>query len=269
MAKKKGEKMKKFVIFTVVLMLSFVIMNSNYQGISAKNSNVVYESEQITDYDTLLKMAKKELKNESKINIASELKIKKNGEEYVNGEKVKVYEYTQKLKKVKNSNGDSTTTYVTNVFTVIDDGSGGGVTPPDFDSSQYRSGWDGSIGVKASMRIFWTEYYDGYIDMTYYGLVQVEGEWEVQDIQLYITNKEVLIGISGITYQVKPYLIFSRTVTKYPTYLDFMYQPPSDWPLVVDHYQHALGAIMSCTIHRESVTWEFSLHNQVIYDIYT
>jgi len=259
--------MKKFVIFTVILLLSFVTMSFNYQEISAKNSNVVYESEQITDYDTLLKMAKKELKNESKFNVTGELKIKKNGKEYVDGVKVIVYEYTQKLKKVKNSNNDSTATYVTNVFTVIDDGSGGGVTPPDFDSSQYRSDWDGSIGVKAGMRIFWTEHYDASIDMTYYELVQVEGEWEVQDIQLYITNKEVLIGISGINYQDSP-LLFSRTVTKYPTYLDFMYQPPSDWPPVVDLYQHALGAIMSCTIHRESVTWEFSLHNQVIYDIY-
>ncbi len=260
--------MKKIFVFIFAIFLAFSLQFVNFSVLATSSSTILYQNNDVKDEKEILKMGLQKKIPVKDTTIDHCVLVKKDGKIVSDYQKIKVFEYTQVLKKVKTSDNIIVTTYITSLI-YFDDGEGGGVgvTPPEYDGSQYASDWDGSIGVQASSTIYWNETYDSTRNLHYIDLVKASGGWLIDDIQLSITSQEVELDQSGWYYNGNVFTVFNESITHTTIYGSYVYYAPSDWVPVISEYTHGIRAIMRCTIVRGTGSWEFQFTNTVIYTV--
>lgn len=216
----------EMILVIIIFVFSFGI------SIHAEDSKNVILYEEITDFEELYQISQNN--DQTKENIQNtEVIISNNNKVDKDSYKVKSYKVKQKLKMEVYDDSTTVTTYsATAIFELI--GDGGSVI--NYDKSIYKSGFDGSLGVRAYSTIYYTE---TVIDsITYVDLVKVVGGWQVYDYQLYVTNHKINIGQSG-------YLEYGGFVQQFVSMSDisdpFTYLAPSTWQRVSSVVYYAVG----------------------------
>ncbi|MCF7926437.1 MAG: hypothetical protein K9L74_02505 [Candidatus Izimaplasma sp.] len=256
--------MKKSFIFIISVLFFSAISMLNFTVISATSSKT-YINNNIKTENEIVEMAMNNSEKLQNNEHYQKIVIKQDGKVLPDNANAKAFQYTQRIKSETDSEGITTTTYSTISVFMVDPGGGGGggSSLPDYDSAQYRSDWDGSIGVKAVSTIYWTEtnsanWYEDYIE-----LVMVDGEWTVYDPQLWISSKNVEVRAMG-NYYINSYLIhYNKTVDFYPTSGSFQYYSPThfDFYGALTSLSYGFGVNMKCTVNRGGFSWSFEFFN--------
>lgn len=253
-------KIKKIFIIALFLVFSLNIYGNDIISVNAEDAKNITIYEEITGLDKLYELAREndgiDLGYEK-----SETLIHKDGKEDNDAFNVKNYKFRQKLKVEVLDDGITITTYsIVNFFEVIDDGGGGGggTLPTEYDASNFRSSWDGSIGVKTYSTIYWTE--TNISGITYVDLVKVDGGWQLYDYHLSITDKSIIVGQTGFTLDNFFQQVSSNL--NYSAYT-FTYYVPSSWSPVATSAYYAVGITTFCTIVRGTGSWELIMTNHI------
>lgn len=260
--------MRKLILLFVSALIIASYSMLSFTNVSARTINTDTENGNQTAQLTQSGLHGKEL--------AQNVVIKQNGKVINDNANVKTTQYTRRLKTETDLKGTTTTTYSTVTIFAVDPGGGGGggTTLPDYDAAQYRTEWDGSIGVKAVSTLYWTETYDYTMNLSYIELVMVDGEWTIYDYQLSISSKEVEIKSAGNYYLFNGYgyslYNYNDTIYYYPSSGSFQYYSPThfDFHSVTTALSYGIGVNMKCTVNRGGSSWSLELFNSYSFNIW-
>lgn len=258
---------KRIVVILLLLFLAFSPVFT-FLNVDASSNIIIYQNENVLSEGEISEVAMRDKSLMKNISEIRNVTIKKDGHIVKKDVKVGVFEYTQTLMELRQSNGETTTFYsTTSVFFADLGGGGGGPMLPGYDSAQYGSKWDGSIGVKASSTIYWQKTYDSYRDLHYVNLVMTDGKWEIFDIQLSIASQQVVIKQAGLYYDGNVLKYYNNEITKYPTSGSFLYYSPVHFEMVpvFTELTYGIGTFMSCYVVRGTSTWYLEYVNIVAF----
>lgn len=259
--------MKKISSIVLYILLLVFLQSLSLLNVNASSNNIIFQNDNILSEKEITQIAlmdKTLLKDISEVN---NITVKKDGNIVEKAIKAGLFEYSQVLKVTQQANDEIITLYSSTIFffaSIVDDESS--LMFQDYDSSKHDTGWDGSIGVRASSTIYWTRTYDSYRNLYYVNLVMTDGEWEIFDYQLSITSKKVVVKQGGFYYDGSILKFYNDDVTLYPLSGSFEYYSPVhfEWIPVFTDLSFGMGTFMSCDVVRGGSIWNFEFNNTVV-----
>jgi hypothetical protein len=261
----EGLKIFKFLVLSILLFAS--VGSASASTFPTVPEQVIYESKEIKDLEKLRERALKGDTDENNVHFKNNVVLKKEtGKGLVKEEKnssVKMYETTQKLKRVKKRDGTIHESMATTVFVdipkeaineedhdeskllgfikpisqLVDDIFG--ATKVQAAGSQTNSKTNASYTVRSYSTIYWERKTSG--GLNYIRLTRVSGGWTLLDSNFTLSNRKVVYGQTPLT---------KVDDTKYPTGNTFNYYTPSTWGWENDGSSVTIGATTYVTMKR-------------------
>src|SRR5690625_3501328 len=254
-----------FALFTVVAIVISLFVAGPPVFASESKGNVIYQKEEITDLDDLLKRAKNnitDVSSEDLPDFAKQTGVFKGEKGSIESE---TFETTQLLSKEILPQDEIKQSFVTTVFSDIKQeqlattsGENQFIALPSADKGGDE--WDDSIGVRAHSRIYYsTSTYQGvpHVDLT-----RVSGGWEHADSSLTLSNRRLNYGAEGPSKY--GYAGSGQSTSRNLTSNSYNYYTPAAWlPIstVAGYYQFGMNSWV--TIKRNSSSWTHHFQNQL------